>query len=457
MVMSQIFFWEEVWPYYLAGLEHGEVSGAGRSYWLSYDELLVLAIIANIKLIVVEESPDGFYHRGDTFEYVEGGGPEQPTVVSIRGNTLGHRVESHFERLVSKVQLESIKAKTRAIAEGMQRERNRMEQEDEMSVLMHQNVWLHTFLDVFGDGASPLSSAGESAFGNKSNSCNALDGTSAQKGIDSILEEQRHAAHKEKADLLIKWMLEQAATTRHTSISGEVAKGVDSDVEGRSQIDNGICTPKIGGKAKGTELPTQEDIEQEGDKRCSGGAKHAQWLAMFGIRMRPQRDRKSEQDLLLEAAEKVASTCLRSHVTLPADPANTNLSFQDVSSGGRIPPVVCAFRGCSWCVLSGVSCSLAYEDDCEHPWDQELRTHISLVHGSMIRKVVKEIMEPERVCECEWDIYKEALAVQERSSIPVAGPSVERRVFEYMAPIYNDDRIRALICFACARVSGYRS
>ena len=77
----------------------------------------MLAIIANIKLIVVEESPDGFYHRGDTFEYVEGGGPEQPTVVSIRGNTLGHRVESHFERLVSKVQLESIKAKTRAIAE----------------------------------------------------------------------------------------------------------------------------------------------------------------------------------------------------------------------------------------------------------------------------------------------------------------------------------------------------
>ena len=59
MVTSQIFF-EEVWPYDSAELEHGEVSGVGRSYWLSYDELLVLAIIADIKLIVVEEIPDGF-------------------------------------------------------------------------------------------------------------------------------------------------------------------------------------------------------------------------------------------------------------------------------------------------------------------------------------------------------------------------------------------------------------
>ena len=199
-------------------------------------------------------------------------------------------------------------------------------------------------------------------------------------------------------------------------------------------------------------MPTQEGTEQEGDNGCSAGAKHAQWLAMFGIRVRPERHRKSEQDLLLEAAEKVASMCLRSHVTVPADPDNTNLSLQGVSSGGRIPPVVCAFRGCTWCVLPRVSCQSAYEDDCEHPWDQELRNHVSSVHGSMIRNVVGEIIESQKACEHEWDIYKEALAVQERCSIPVAGPSVERRVFEYMAHVYNDDRVRALICFACARV-----
>ena len=70
----------------------------------------------------------------------------------------------------------------------------------------------------------------------------------------------------------------------------------------------------------------------------------------------------------------------------------------------------------------------------------------------MIRNVVGEIIESQKACEYEWDIYKEALAVQERCSIPVAGPSVERRVFEYMAHVYNDDRVRALICFACARV-----
>ena len=36
------------------------------------------------------------------------------------------------------------------------------------------------------------------------------------------------------------------------------------------------------------------------------GVKHAQWMSMFGIGVLPERVRRPEPDLLLEAAEKVA-------------------------------------------------------------------------------------------------------------------------------------------------------
>ena len=51
-----------------------------------------------------------------------------------------------------------------------------------------------------------------------------------------------------------------------------------------------------------------------------------------------------------------------------------------------------------------------------------------------------------------WDLYKAALSTQERRGIPIVGASVERRVFEYTTHVYNDERIRSLICFACAQV-----
>ena len=51
-----------------------------------------------------------------------------------------------------------------------------------------------------------------------------------------------------------------------------------------------------------------------------------------------------------------------------------------------------------------------------------------------------------------WDVYKEALAVQERRRVPVVGAAVDRRAFQTTLEVYNDDRIRSLICFVCARV-----
>ena len=54
--------------------------------------------------------------------------------------------------------------------------------------------------------------------------------------------------------------------------------------------------------------------------------------------------------------------------------------------------------------------------------------------------------------ELVWDVYKGALSAQGSRCFPIAGFSVERRVFEYTAHVYNDERIRSLICFACAQI-----
>ena len=51
-----------------------------------------------------------------------------------------------------------------------------------------------------------------------------------------------------------------------------------------------------------------------------------------------------------------------------------------------------------------------------------------------------------------YDIYREALAVQERKNVPAVGPCVDRRAFEATLAVYNDERIQALICMCCARI-----
>ena len=175
-------------------------------------------------------------------------------------------------------------------------------------------------------------------------------------------------------------------------------------------------------------------------------------MSLFGIKVLPERLRKAEPDLLLESSEQIANTCLRDHVTMPADPDDSEVPLKDAQSGGWLPPATCAFRRCTWCVGAKPSSKSAYEEDPEHPWDQELRAHVASAHSPAIQNLVGDILGSERAKECEWDIYKEACSVQERRSVPVSGPSVERRTCERTVHVYNDERIRALICFACARV-----
>lgn len=81
-----------------------------------------------------------------------------------------------------------------------------------------------------------------------------------------------------------------------------------------------------------------------------------------------------------------------------------------------------------------------------------LRKHILAVHSAEIIKLTKPIFESSSLALHIWDIYKQALGVRERMTTPIAGPSVDRRVFQYTSYVYNDHRIRSLICFSCAQI-----
>ena len=85
-------------------------------------------------------------------------------------------------------------------------------------------------------------------------------------------------------------------------------------------------------------------------------------------------------------------------------------------------------------------------DEAEAEGDGALEAHIMKTHKQEIQEVA--LVEEEYV----WDVYREALAVQERRAVPAVGPAVDRRAFEATQGRYNDDNVQALICFVCARI-----
>ena len=133
----------------------------------------------------------------------------------------------------------------------------------------------------------------------------------------------------------------------------------DALVEERERSIRKEMSDRLAAIALEAELDTitglaQDDfsVKRQSDSDYSDARKHAQWLSMFGIKVSPSRRRKPEPELFLEAAASVAQKCLRDHVTMPASPENTAVSVQSAASGGRLPPVSCAFRHCTWCVAS---------------------------------------------------------------------------------------------------------
>ncbi|MEC8493604.1 MAG: hypothetical protein VXZ39_01700, partial [Planctomycetota bacterium] len=154
------------------------------------------------------------------------------------------------------------------------------------------------------------------------------------------------------------------------------------------------------------------------------------------LRLSPDRPRQHEFEQRLRGAEEVAKL-LRQRVTLPAG----------CEEGGNwqreavvLPAVSCAFAACegfpSVDEADGSEQSRVDLDECD------LRAHIMVEHKTAIQAAA-EVEDDEDLI---YDIYREALAIQERKGVPAVGPAVDRRAFDATLAVYNDKSIQALIC-----------
>jgi hypothetical protein len=176
---------------------------------------------------------------------------------------------------------------------------------------------------------------------------------------------------------------------------------------------------------------------------------------MFDVRLASERSRKTEPERLNAAATRLADQ-LRDHVTMPADLRDPERSYADTNSGKRLPPVSCAFKNCLWyggdTPVTRSMREVAIDKASgvyEHPWDFELRAHVLSNHGCEMEDILSRYSVAAYKA---WDVYKEALGICERRSVPIAGVSIDRRALEYTLQLYNDEMVRSLICGICARI-----
>merc|ERR1712078_323681 len=177
------------------------------------------------------------------------------------------------------------------------------------------------------------------------------------------------------------------------------------------------------------------------------------------LRLCPHRPRKHSFEKRLEGAERLANTHLRSRVTVPATVEQDPHAQRTIDSAMSLPRIHCAFAKCTACteedfsedvkVVRDMDRVSGWQEGDRHAevfWDRVLKAHILRKHKQLIQGVAF-VEEDDDL----WDVYKEGLAVQERRRVPVVGAAVDRRAFETTLEVYNDDIIRSLICFVCAR------
>ena len=96
----------------------------------------------------------------------------------------------------------------------------------------------------------------------------------------------------------------------------------------------------------------------------------------------------------------------------------------------RVPLVTCAFRGCGW----------------KGQHEQELSVHLIGAHLDTFKGVCESVPARDYVA-----YYYQAIALRERSAVPVVGMPIDRRTVNIVSASFNDDHVRGLVCFVCAR------
>ena len=139
---------------------------------------------------------------------------------------------------------------------------------------------------------------------------------------------------------------------------------------------------------------------------------------------------------MMQCSEELAKH-LRGRPTLPASTENSAVSFADVDIAMRLPLFSCPFRGCAY----GTDERAAFLRHLASP--TEVDGHYALV---------KDLCGQHFSKASPLDFVYNAMSVIERRQIPCIGMATTRRALRHLTTVYNDEAIKALVCFVCGEI-----
>ena len=368
--------------------------------------------------------------------------------IKLTGNRFG-RTRSHFERLVAvmteeedrEAKKKSEKAAEKAVAMEAEREKKKAAEEARAKKEAAQKA------------------ADEAA------SKKAMEDRDRQAAPQAVMTEEEEREAKKKSgkaaekSVAMEAEREKMKTAEEARSKKEAAQKAADEAASKKAMEDrdGQAAPQAAVERPAAATEEQEVAEEVTARRAEAKAEataerwREEWASMFAVTVDTQQPRTTREDLLHEVAAQLAKS-LRDRPTMPMDPVDATKAWSDVASGVRLPPVSCAFKGCTWCSASVPPLETMVQDDPEHPFEQLLREHVCREHGPEIQRCIPPELQEESLLAWAWDLYKLAIAGIERSQVPVVGASVDRRTQDHLAQVYNDVKIRSLICFCCAQV-----
>ena len=143
-----------------------------------------------------------------------------------------------------------------------------------------------------------------------------------------------------------------------------------------------------------------------------------------------------ERDQLLECSQQL-SVHLRERPTLPANADNNEVSFADVETAIRLPFFSCPFRGCAYATDDRAVFLRHLASPTERDGHYMLVRNICGQHFSLAPPL---------------DFVYSAISIIERRQIPCIGMATTRRALRQLTKVYNNDTIKALVCFVCGEI-----
>lgn len=382
-------FGARAWPAYLEAVY-------SSSYFFTVDELIAICRMHGVSVAVCREVRGQLFFVGGCFD---GDGPVACVKISANGT---RRVRSHFERLLP-----------RSDGAGA------------------------------GDG-DRFQGRGPGTAGSSTASVKAA-GEGAPVGATPQPIPPPPLPHPETRR-------SRSSRRRPAAVAGDIlSDGVDAAVIGSAGGGGDAAAglqASVGRKCDDESSPGMPAAAPSPEPRGSAQETGEEWSGqdLCHVVCRAGFEKRFEFQKWLDVAESLSEGCIRARPTLCRDDV-------DVSSGARSPGVACAFRGCTWQCAEGNASAEQVRRAVEHPWDAALRGHVEEAHGQAMQAVVQAVYPGGRMDgERSWGLYCEAIACRERKLFPAVGLTVDRRCMDYTLQVYNDECVRSLICFACARI-----